>query len=316
LKGGARLTSHVSMDDLARHYYRLKFENDYLRRRGDTFQDFFADIMEKAHPGDFIRVRPWGNVGDRKNDGYLRSARMLFQVYAPNEMAAAEAIKKINEDFAGALPHWRQYFDTWVFVHNSEMGLGPEVTAKLLELSATHPEVKVTSWGMEELRQKVFELSDDGLAALLGPAPTRAGLVDLGLESLAPVLDQIARLPAPANPDLRPPPADKIEVNMLSAHVAVLLKAGMSRAPLVRQYFVRATNKLDELAESFRARYTQLRDEGGSPDQVFADLQAFAGGTGVQQPAKQEAVLAVLAFFFEECEIYERVAVPEPGGAD
>jgi hypothetical protein len=67
--------------------------------------------MSKAYPGDFIPCRPWGNVGDRKNDGYLKSERILFQVYAPNEMKMAETVKKIEEDFTEALPYWQKDFD-------------------------------------------------------------------------------------------------------------------------------------------------------------------------------------------------------------
>lgn len=72
--------------------------------------------MEKRYPADFARVRPWGNVGDRKNDGYLKSKRQLFQLYAPNELTAAVTIAKIEEDFTGALPHWKEYFDTWILL--------------------------------------------------------------------------------------------------------------------------------------------------------------------------------------------------------
>jgi len=62
------------MDRSSRAFYELVFENKFLRLRASAFQDFFADLMEKGYPGgDFIRVRPWGRQGDRKNDGYLRS---------------------------------------------------------------------------------------------------------------------------------------------------------------------------------------------------------------------------------------------------
>jgi hypothetical protein len=106
---------------------------------GTAFQEFFCSIMELGHPGDFQRVRPWGSAGDRKNDGYLRSRRILFAVYGPNEMKAREAVAKIDSDCNGAVPHWQQYFDTWVFVHNSRDGLGPDITKKLGELDAAHP---------------------------------------------------------------------------------------------------------------------------------------------------------------------------------
>lgn len=293
------------MDRVSRAFYELKFRDAYHRKTGNAFQDFFADLMEKAHPADFIRVRPWGNAGDKKNDGYLRSTRTLFQVYAPGEMSAANAVAKIDEDFKGAIPHWKAHFDCWVFVHNSVTGLGPDVTKKLLDLDDAY-EVSVRHWGEEELRQKAFELSEADLASLLGPAPTLRDMLDLGLEALVPVLDQVAAMPAPENPDLRPPPADKISRNMLSPHVETLLKAGMTRAELVRKYFGVQPASQDDIAQSFRSHYEKLRADGKSPDGIFSELQQYAGGGPVQTPAKQSAGLAVLAYFFEECEIYER----------
>ncbi len=298
------------MDSVTRAFYELKFENAYLTKKGDAFQDFFASIMEKRHPGDFIRVRPWGRVGDRKNDGFLRSQRTLFQVYGPNDLAATETLAKINEDFSGALPYWLAHFDVWVFVHNSRQGLGPDVTARLLELNG--PDVRVESWGYEELRQRVFELGQADIASLLGLAPSRRDMLDLGLDTLAPILDHLAIMPAPERPDLRPPPADKITRNMLSPHVEVLLKTGMSRAELARMYFRVQPNRRDEIAESFRRRYDRARQRGLAPDEVFVDLQRYASGDEVPTAARQSGVLAVLAYFFEECDIFERE--PNQGG--
>ena len=83
--------------------------------------------MELRYSGDFVRVRPWGNVGDRKNDGYLRSRRMLFQAYAPLVTRLRTLITKINEDFAGALPYWKEHFDEWILVHNHKDGVPADV---------------------------------------------------------------------------------------------------------------------------------------------------------------------------------------------
>jgi hypothetical protein len=75
-----------------------------------------------------------------ENDGYLPSARTLFQSYAPNELSAAEAIKKINEDFEGAKEHWEKYFGEWTFVHNAPDGrLGPHIIEALAKLAARKP---------------------------------------------------------------------------------------------------------------------------------------------------------------------------------
>ena len=84
--------------NLSDAYYEQKFENEYLRAKGDAFQTFFERLMSLAYKADFMPCRPWGSQGDRKNDGYLKSERRLFQVYAPNEMDGAKAKAKITID--------------------------------------------------------------------------------------------------------------------------------------------------------------------------------------------------------------------------
>lgn len=304
-----RQRANMTMDPVTQSHYELTFKVAYMEKKGEDFQGFFSTIMEKRYPSDFVRVRPWGRVGDRKNDGYLGSKRMLFQSYAPNEMDAVKCIEKIDEDFTGALPFWQQYFDVWIFVHNSRIGLGPDVTAKLLSLRQAHAPLQVTHWGFEELRREAMALPRSELASLFGPAPSLQGLVGLGMSELVPVLDHISRLSPTAQPDLRPVPADKLQRNMLSSSVEVLLRAGMSRADLVRRFFKLQPMLQDKIAASLRAKYHELRDGGVPPDDVFAGLQRFAGGELVPTPGRQDAVLATLAFFFEECDIFER---PEP----
>jgi hypothetical protein len=137
-------------------------------------------------------------------------------------------------------------------------------------------------------------------------------MIDLGLQDLVPILDHISRLSPVAEPDLRPVPADKLQRNLLSDAVAGLLRAGMTRADLVRKYFKQKPRLQDEIAEGFRRKYQELRGTALAPDDVFAALQRFAGGDLLPSPSRQNAVLATLAFFFEECDIFER---PEPAEA-
>lgn len=299
------------IDNITRAFYEMNFRLAFMERKADEFQGFFSSIMEKRYPADFFRVRPWGKFGDRKNDGYLMSKRMLFQSYAPNELKPSDCIAKIDEDFTGALPHWQQYFDVWVFVHNSRDGLGPDVTEKLLNLGKNHQPLVVTQWGFEELRQETMALSELELASLLGPAPSRVGMITLGLDDLTPVLDHIGRLAPVHEPDLRPVPANKLQENLLSDAVKTLLIAGMSRANLVRTYFKHKPTLQDQIAEAFRKKYQELRTTESSPDEIFAALQRFAGGDRIPSPAIHSAVLACLAFFFEECDVFER---PDPSG--
>jgi len=300
------------VDTLTRAFYEMSFELRFLKARGADFQNLFESIMEKRYPGDFIPVRPWGKAGDRKNDGYLRSKRMLFQCYGPDEMTASACVAKIDEDFSGALPYWSEHFDTWVFVHNTR-SVGPDVAKKLLDLSAAHEKPATTDWGFEALRKELFQLPEADVASLLGPAPTQGRMISLGLEDLEPVLEHIARMASPSEPDLRPVPADKLARNLLSPAAATLLTAGMARADLLRKYFRLQPLDRDRIAASFRSRYDEIRGQGAGPDDVFVELQRFATGSDqLSSSSRQEAVLAVLAYFFEECDIFER---PEAGEA-
>src|SRR6266567_2167953 len=211
------------MDQLKHSYYEVVFERNYLKKGGNEFQDFFSEIMEKCHPGDFQRVCPWGSAGDRKNDGYLPSKRILFQVYAPNKMIAKAAIAKIHEDFHGALQYWQKYFNTWIFVHNSKKGLGPQITEKLNELATFNVSLKVKPWGFEELRQNVFTLNEADLASLLGPAPSARDMLDVRYSNVQEVISHIARQEPPLLQDIRPVPPDKLNSNHLSPYVQNML---------------------------------------------------------------------------------------------
>lgn len=298
-----------AVDELQTGYYELKFRLRYLQT-GDAFQEFFADLMELRYPGgDFARVRPWGNIGDRKNDGYLRSKRQLFQCFGPEDIKPLSKCKtKIRDDFKGALPYWRQYFDTWIFVHNDPKGLPPDVLRILLELSKKERPITAAHWGLAELSAEFRQLKDLDIVALLGPAPARKDIVAVRVEDVRRLLEHIALQPEPVNPDVRPVPSSKLQYNQLSAAAAVLLTAGMTRAEIVKKYLrgIADQTRYDRVAAAFKLRYLELKAGGLAPDDILAHLQHFVAGSGVTSPAHQAATLAILAFFFEACEIFER----------
>lgn len=297
------------MNKASRAYYGLVFERNYLKMRGSEFQSFFTDLMEKCYPeGDFIRVRPWGKAGDQKNDGYLRSKRILFQVYAPNEMKEADALRKIDDDFNGALPYWKEHFNTWVFMHNAWAGLSPGITKKLLDLDEANVEITVKPWGMEDLKKELFQLSEENIQDLLGHAPSMRDFLKLGFEDLTPILDQITRQPAPNTPDLRQVPRDKIAINSLSDDVETLINAGRRKSILVKKFFEQYPHPEygDQVVRAFQTKYETLKDEGCVPDEIFMKLQIYAGGELTLDPKHQAAVLSVLAYLFDECDIFER----------
>ncbi len=292
--------------NLSDAYYELRFENTFLRAKGDEFQTFFERLMGLAYKADFMACRPWGNIGDRKNDGFLKSERRLFQAYAPNEMEAAKAISKITEDFEGAKVHWGKYFCKWTFVHNATDGLPPHVQQILLDFEKRNPGITLDPWGLEELRAVFRRLSLDDLAAWFGPAPTEETKARLGFKDIQVVLESLAGKAISSNATVKDVPPGKIEANDLSESVAILVKSGMTKTPLVSDFLERWNDETlgERLAAAFREEYKRLRGSS-HPNRIFSELQAWVGGNQVGTPEHQMAVLTVLAYFFERCDIFE-----------
>ena len=294
------------MEPLEKAFYEVRFENAYLRAKGDSFQTFFEELMSRAYKADFMACRPWGKRGDRKNDGFLKSERRLFQVYAPNEMSEAKATKKIREDFGGAIADWRVYFDKWVFVHNAVDGLPPHVQKEILEFERANPGLSLEPWGLEELRRVFQRLLRTDLESWFGYAPTAETKTKLAFEDLRVVLETIQALHVEEDRPVKDVPPRKIEANALSPSIARLLTEGIAKAALVGEFFGKWHDPEfgERIAEAFRLKYLSLREQS-TPNQVFNDLQAWAGGAERGSAEHELAVLAVLAYYFERCDIFE-----------
>jgi hypothetical protein len=292
--------------NLQQAYYEQKFEITFLRAKGDEFQTFFERLMGLAYKADFMACRPWGNIGDRKNDGFLKSERRLFQVYAPNEMKAKDAIKKIAEDFKGAKVHWGEHFDKWSFVHNAEGGLPPHVIELLLDFEKANLGIVLEPWGLEELRRIFRHLSLDDCASWFGLVPTEETKAKLGFKELQVVFETLASKAAPPSSTVQPVPQGKIEANALSESVSILIKSGMSKSPLVSAFLETWYDETlgERLAVAFRKEYERLRGTM-SPNQIFDELLIWAGGKERETSEHEVAVLTVLAYYFERCDIFE-----------
>jgi len=291
---------------LQQAYYEQKFQIAFLLAKGMEFQHLFERLMNLAYKADFMSCRPWGNEGDHKNDGFLKSERRLFQVYAPYEMTKAKAVEKITEDFKGAKAYWGEFFDKWVFAHNAVDGLPPHVMKLMLDFENTPPNVKLEPWCLEEFLLVFRKLTPDDLQSWFGYAPTEETFLRLGFADLQPVLESIAsRLELPSG-GVRDVPKGKIEANALSESVRSLLLEGMKKSPLVKGFFEQWYDETlgERVANAFHAKYQELRGRVRH-DLIFSELQIWVGGEQIGSPEHQMAVLAVIAYFFCSCDIFE-----------
>jgi hypothetical protein len=116
----------------------------------------------------------------------------------------------------------------------------------------------------------------------------------------------------PAPQDLRPVPPEKLEHNKLSENSRLLLLSGLQVSDRVRLFFERWEPGVgDKIAASFNQRYLALRaDSTLGPDEILWALYEFASGGHLDSVREQIAVLALVAFLFETCEIFDRPPTP------
>ena len=294
------------LDEIQRYAYGLKFENEFMHKRAMEFDSWFSRIMAHAFPEDFEPVRPYGRQGDFKCDGFRRSDGTVFQCYAPDKMKLAVLVKKIKSDFNGAVVHWGTKMRRWEFVHNDRRGLPARVTMLLADLRATYPKITLAVCGYAELRNVTIRLDLEKLQDLFGLVPSGREVRQLDFQALEPVLQDIQRDEPDLQGSITVPSVAKLERNALSQDAAGLLRLGRQRENLVEKFFDNFPDPTlgEEIAQGFRVRYEALKENGLTSDEIFGRLQEFAGGmTG--DPSRQAAVVAVLSYFFERCDIFE-----------
>jgi hypothetical protein len=298
----------ANLDDTQRSFYGLKFENIFLREKGKAFENFFSRVMAHGFVGDFRPVRPYGPKGDLKCDGFRASDGTVFQCYAPEAIRLVALLTKIDDDFLGAVGHWGPRMRRWEFVHNDARSLPAAANQRLVDLGAAHPTIEIAVLGEAELRNVVMGLALHQLEDLFGVVPSQRTLEKLNFAALRPVVMAIQRREPDAEPLMGAPSPNKLQKNALSGDAAGLLRQGRRREKLVQDFFDAWPDPSfgEDVAEAFRTRYQALKAVGLGPDQIFGQLQTFAGGMD-GDPSQQGAVLAVMSYFFERCDIFEDI---------
>lgn len=101
----------------------------------------------------------------------------------------------------------------------------------------------------------------------------------------------------------------KIEKNKLTDYVASLLEVGIAKASEVGNFVNQMESISPGFAETlkmgFIKKYEDFHQQGYREDSLFESLRHYAS-QGSQDPKKSAAGLAVLAYYFELCEVFEK----------
>ena len=295
-----------TQDIKLRVFLNQRFKCDYRDKSGIEFQKWFVEIAKRRFGSNFEMVKPAGPKGDLKCDGYLSDRKTIFQCYAPYEMTEKQLLKKIKSDFNGAIEHWSGIMNEWILVHNSRQGLTADVVKFFEELRQANPSIKIANWAEKEIFDLVCGLEIRYLFDIFGELPTSESFEKVKIEDISIVVNSIARMqPQIDLSAVKVPSPLKIEKNNLSSEVKGLLQLGLQKIGVVEECIESAgiSNSGARLAESLRIRYQELKNTSESTDAIFEGLQQYVGFSG--SVSKQIASMAVLAFFFESCDIFE-----------
>lgn len=311
-----KLDPEISVEQ--RYWWRIALELRLRQSHGNAFQDFFSVVMGQLHGDDFVRVRPFGKLGDKGCDGYLNSSGQLFQCYGAlngENKQVAKLTKKMTDDFSTAAAKLTEIMREWHMVHNLIEGVPTEAITTLKALETANPKIKFGFIGFEGFVERVFKLTIQQIGSLLGPAASQTDAKNLDITTLRKLVDDLAAAADAVQPeavDLRPVPVDKLTYNRLPNHWKSLISGGWINAPIVATYFERHPEPLmgDKVAALFKGKYNYFKAQHLTPSEIMVALFELVTGIGNVLPQQQVAAQALLAFLFENCDIFERD--PEP----
>jgi hypothetical protein len=286
---------------------RKLFENKILKADGQAFADIFTSIMNYAE-ADFQLIKPWGNIGDRKNDGYIRSKGIFYQVFAPEDIRKSytEVVKKIKKDFAGLLSHWKDIKEFYFVVNDKFKGVNADCEQAIQDIKTDYSLQKAGILIAKDLENILFKLDDDQIINIVGNAPDPALITRLDYEILGEVIDFIMKLPLPSGKEaniILPNWKEKIKFNNLSDYIANYLNNGCIQIRSLEKYL---SNNSDFLADSLRDKmndiymHEKLKKDG---DDLFWAIVSSASPKALQ--SFQAAVIVIMSKYFESCDIFK-----------
>ncbi len=177
-------------------FLSLQIKNRLNKLNGMEFQSFFEDVMEKKD-SKFRKIRPYGNDGDKGNDGYINSTGTFFQVHAPltpkvNELNAA---RKLKEDFYKLENKWGNFkiIRKYIFVFNDKyLGSIEALEKSLEELRQQFPAIDFVLYLANDLETIIMKLKQEDLVAL-GFSIDQRQAISIVQKSLEDIRDEIDR---------------------------------------------------------------------------------------------------------------------------
>ena len=306
------------LDPAWRDWYKAKHRERFLTTSGDEFEKYVTGVLTLEYD-DFINPTPMGQIGDGGCDGMACCGRLFFACYGQRAQANQDrkTTSKLDHDFKRAVESWNG-FTQWQFVTNAAFGPGP--AEKLVEFQREHEPgttrpltIRVINTPDRFWDEHVSKLAPEKLDTLFPGAP-HAQSAELG--DLVELIEALESFPCPdgAASDLRPVSDKKMDYNQIPEVNRCELNVGRLMSQRVERWFCEQPNPelRDEKAAAFNRVYLLAKEETNEPSEIFSRIYiALAGTNFTLSNRRANAAYAIAAYFFDTCDIFERVPEEE-----
>lgn len=302
----------MNQAEFAIHYHSMMFRIACHEKKGSEFQSFFERIMQK-YDSSFISVRPSGQQGDWKCDGFSQMSGTVYQCYAPKdlELSDQQAAVKIKTDFDGAKIKWPKEMKQWTFVWSGDGILPPQATQALLQLKADNVGFPIEDIGREGLWKIVESLPVRDRVELLGVVPEISEATETTAAEVQTLLNYLSKQQIDVledNLDLTEI-AEKIRKNKLSSDVQALIQTAIPVARVAQDYTKRHPDPDFQaiIANILARKYKDLVLSGETdPDVIFWSIVKYVSHGEFSHPKSFWAAVGIVTLYFQLCDIFER----------
>lgn len=311
---------------MSRDYFStLMFQSHVFKSDGQAYQDLFTSIMEKRYSGDFRKVRAYGNIGDMKNDGFLPSKGIYYQVFAPLDISKKEtisdAVSKLEGDFNGLFKLWNDTIAIKEFrfvLNDKQQGAPAPVELKIGELKKKNPQIDFGTFTNDDLLREFQFLSFDDRQSIVGFIPFVEGISTIPIEMISKTIQHLKAISGKEERQvenlIQEEFEKKISFNFLNEQIAELMKKAETQNYILEDYFScnQDKNLKIQLRDLFVFLYKTEKEKFGELDALTSPMifyNLLESCSINKDKESRNAAIILISYFFVSCDIYEKPIV-------
>lgn len=285
---------------------RILFKNKIHEADGQKFEDLFSAIMNYKEP-EFTQIKPWGNIGDRKNDGCVLSKGIYFQVHAPEDVKKSyhKIIKKIQTDFSGLQSHWGNIQEFYYVLNDKYQGVNADALQLLETIKQSNSLKECKFIVAKDLENILYGLDDDQILTIAGNIPDPGNLTSLDYDILNEILKHLKdkSLNNGMEKIVAPDWDEKIKFNNLTMNESVRLTNGYFQLGTLSEYLKNNSSfTAQELQNKISAMYQELAKSYRGGELFWELVNEISPRSSAEYQASS---IVIMSMYFETCDIFE-----------